>query len=72
MEDWIISRKMSGMKSVSGVSNMDIAKDIFNTWDTENKGFLTIDELTEHLMSLGLCTSRQFVDKLLSAISTSG
>lgn len=50
------------------MSNIDLARDIFNAWDVDNKGFLTIDELNVQLMSLGLCTNRQFVEKLLAAL----
>ena len=56
--DWIISRKLTGLKSLSEMSNIDLARDIFNAWDVDNKGFLTIDELNVQLMSLGLCTNR--------------
>jgi Ca2+-binding EF-hand superfamily protein len=54
------------------MSNIDLARDIFNAWDVENKGYLTVEELTVQLMSLGLCTSRQFVERVLAALSKKG
>jgi len=71
-KDWILSRKMAGLKSLSQMSNIDLARDIFRAWDYENKGYLTVDELNVQLMSLGLCTSRQFVERLLTALSKDG
>lgn len=63
---------MAGMKSLSRMNNIDMARNIFKAWDIESKGYLTVDELTVQLMSLGLCTSRQFVYRLLAALSKPG
>ena len=67
-----MSRKLSGLKGLSEMSNIELAKDIFNAWDVDNKGYLTIDELNVQLMSLGLCTNRHFVERLLAAMSKKG
>ncbi len=45
-KDWILSHKMAGMKSLSRMSNIDMARNIFNAWDINNKGYLTVEELT--------------------------
>ena len=63
---------MTGLKSLSEMSNIDLARDIFKAWDVDNKGYLSIDELNVQLMSLGLCTNRQFVERLLAALSKQG
>ena len=70
--DWIKTRKNAGMRLVEQLSDVDLARDIFKAWDIENKGFLSLDELTDQLMSLGLCASRQFVVRLLQTLTKSG
>ncbi len=44
--DWILSHKMAGMKSLSRMSNIDMARNIFKAWDLDSKGYLTVEELT--------------------------
>ena len=63
---------MAGMKSLSRMNNIDMARNIFKAWDIENKGYLSVEELTIQLLSLGLCTGRQFVERLLAALSKPG
>lgn len=70
--DWIKTRKNAGMRLVEQLSDVDLARDIFKAWDIDNKGFLSLDELTDQLMSLGLCASRQFVVRLLQTLTKSG
>ena len=44
--DWILSHKMAGMKSLSRMNNIDMARNIFKAWDFDSKGYLTVEELT--------------------------
>ncbi len=42
---------------------------IFKAWDTANKGFISVEELTEKLIGLSLSTTSKFASLLLMTIS---
>ena len=41
-KDWIYSRKNQGLKQLENLKDIDLARDIFKAWDTEDKGYLTL------------------------------
>lgn len=65
MREWILSRQNQGLKMISGLKDIELARDIFKAWDHQDKGFLTKQELTEQFLKLGLAQNAQFVDRFL-------
>ena len=52
---WIKSRSTNSKGgSVGQLDEMEKAKQLFRVWDKENKGYLTLNEVTESLMAVGL------------------
>jgi len=65
MTGWIKKHKNAGMKMLDKIQSLEFCKEIFKAWDVNKKGYLSVEELTEKLMALGLATDREFVGKLL-------
>lgn len=63
--DWILSRKNHGMKIIEQHKDIELAREIFKAWDYEDKGYLTRQELTDQLLSLGLGPNEKFVARFL-------
>ena len=59
--DWIKSRKNAGLEILEKQKDIAFAKEIFNAWDVSKKRYLTFQEITSHLIGLGLADNRQFV-----------
>jgi Ca2+-binding EF-hand superfamily protein len=57
------------MKLLEKEKDLELAKSIFKAWDTANKGYISVEELTEKLIGLGLCTTTKFTSLLLMTIS---
>lgn len=66
--DWIKSRKNAGLEILEKQKDIAFAKEIFNAWDVSKKRYLTFQEITNHLIGLGLADNRQFVQRLLVSI----
>jgi len=50
------------------VGEIDLARSIFKAWDLQEKGYLTLQEITEQLITLRLSTQVDFVKRLLQNI----
>ena len=50
------------------MKDIELARAIFNAWDTEENGYLSLQELTEQCVCLGLCLDSSFVERLLTII----
>jgi len=46
-QHWIKSRKNAGMQLLAQMNDVELAKEIFKAWDVENKGYLSVEELTD-------------------------
>ena len=60
-ERWMKKRKVVDSKYHEKEKHVDFAKDLFMIWDDDNSQTLTLDELTEPLVALGLSTDKLFV-----------
>lgn len=67
--DWILSRQNHGLKIIEQQKDIELAREIFKAWDVEDKGYLTKQELTEQLLSLGLGPNAQFVERFLQTLT---
>lgn len=54
------------MNIFNKMKDMEFAKQIFKAWDVKHKGYLTAKEFSEQLCGLGLSTSVNFTQRLLS------
>lgn len=68
-QHWIKSRKNAGMQLLAQMNDVELAKEIFKAWDVENKGYLSVEELTDQLVGLGLATNKSFVERLLETLT---
>ena len=50
------------------MKDIELARAIFNAWDAESKGYLSLQELTEQCVCLGLALDSSFVENLLRVI----
>ena len=50
------------------MAEIDMARSIFSAWDHTEKGYLTIEELGEEVVTLGLSTGGNFVECLMYSI----
>ena len=44
---WIKIRQRAGDKNIGKLESIDIARAIFQAWDSQEKGYLSFEELTE-------------------------
>ena len=63
--NWSKSRKNAGVAAIEKKKDVQFAKEIFNAWDIDKDGYLTFNEITHHLIGLGLADTVEFVEKLL-------
>lgn len=59
--DWISLRHKEGVEFSNKKNDIEFAKDIFTAWDSQRKGYITFQEISEHLISLGLAVEKNFV-----------
>ena len=64
-EHWIKNRTQAGLSKVSAMRQDDLAKEIFKSWDTNLHRYLTIDEIAENFIGLGLAPNTQFVKEIV-------
>lgn len=69
LSEWIISRQNHGQKLITQQAEIERARMIFTAWDSEDKGYLTVQELTDQFLSLGLSTDVKFVQRFLESLS---
>ena len=67
-EHWIKARSNGENNLLGRMAEIDIARSIFSAWDHTEKGYLTIVELSEELVTLGLSTDVTFVECLMYTI----
>ena len=51
---WIKKRKNAGISSICDTNDVDLAKELFRAWDIRMSKFLTLDDIIEKLVSIGL------------------
>jgi Ca2+-binding EF-hand superfamily protein len=66
---WFVSRENAGLGTLAKLKNMALAKEIFKAWDFEKRGYLTLEQLTDQLIGLGLSTTIEFVRRLLQTLN---
>jgi len=57
------------MQLLEKEKDFELAKSIFIAWDTTKKGFLSLEELTEKLIGIGLSTTSKTYNNLLMSIN---
>jgi hypothetical protein len=62
---WIKKRKNAGMKTFHDMKDLELAKELFKAWDTKLKRHLSFDDITSHLVALGLLVDYRFTETLL-------
>ena len=58
------------MKLIESLKDIDLAREIFKAWDFEEKGYLTLHELVEQFLGLGLGINSQFVERFLQTLTS--
>ena len=48
--------------------DLELAKEIFKSWDTLDRGYISVDELSEKLIGLDLSNNSKFASRLLMTI----
>jgi len=67
--DWIEKHQNAGLQLLEREKDFELAKSIFIAWDTTNKGYLSLEELTEKLIGIGLYTTIKIAGNLLMSIN---
>lgn len=63
--DWIRSRKNAGLNNLNKVADIDLAKELFEVWDTRGVGEIDYTQVQEQFIALGLAEKPDQVSKLL-------
>ena len=64
-EKFYKTHKNQGFLTVEKNIDIEKAKELFNAWDIDRKGFIHFDVLAENLISIGLAASKDQVLRLL-------
>ena len=67
---WVKNRKKEGLKSVSDMDQEDLAKEVFKAWDNKMHRYLTIEQMAENFIGLGLAPDIQFVRDIVQALKS--
>lgn len=68
---WIKSRQNVGLEILEKKKDATLAIEIFNAWDVRGQGYLSFQEVCNHLIGLGLADDQQFVQNLLLSVISS-
>lgn len=69
---WFVKRQNAGLGTLAKQKNIALAKEIFHAWDFDRRGFITLEQLAEQLIGLGLSTTTEFVRRLLQTLNRDG
>ena len=67
-EKWVNLRLVHQKEGRSRQDEIDMARSIFKAWDAKEKGYLSLQEFTERLLTIGLSTEQKFVEILLHSM----
>ena len=56
------------MEQMSKNKDVGMAKTLFECWDLQDKGVISLDHLTDYLISFGIATEKGQVKKLLQIV----
>jgi len=60
-----------GLEILEKKKDAKLAMEIFNAWDVRGQGYLSFQEVCNHLIGLGLAEDQEFVQSLLLSVVSS-